>query len=820
MADEKEKSKKKVDPEKDGSIPGPNLQAERRMKVAVGIPGVSLGEIERTVPFDEPPALPPNEKLQVIGKRARRLDAELKVTGEARYTADVQLPGMLYGRILRSPIPHARVRTIDVAPAERHPAVRAVHVLDTVTGSAVESEPGHARNEPKPTGKLPVIRYVGQPIVAVAALTPEAAEEALGLIKIDYETLPFVTTMEGARAGDAPLVFPGPTEQGESGGGGGAAKNVPQKGNVRGPSAGELFGGNRGDVAKGFAEAEVTAEGEFRTQVQTHSALETHGMVADWQPQGLTVYISTQGTADVRTDLADLFDLPKSRIRVISEFMGGGFGAKFGPGNYGVAAIHLSKKAGAPVKLMLDRREEHVAVGNRPSTHQKLRVGAKKDGTLTAVDLAAYGTAGTGLGAGVGWAAQMMYPCPNFRGEQYDVFINAGPGCAFRAPGQPQGVFAMEQVIDEIAEKCGIDPLALRDKIDPSPMRREQRRIGAEKIGWKSRRAPGSDTGPVKRGIGMAQSEWPRFVNLDSSCEVRINQDGSVEVRSSVQDIGTGIRTVLAQVVAEELGLKTEEITVRIGDTLFPAGPSSGGSVTTGSITPAARNAAWQARQKMLNQVAKKLEVKPDDLVTRDGRVFAANAPGKGMSFKEAAKNLRTDAVASIASRSEDYDGEELKGLKRIRYGGVQFMEVSVDTEVGLIKVEKVVAVHDCGRPMNPLQLESQINGGIIQGLSWALYENRHLDEKSGVMVNANLDQYKILGARETPPIEIVILEEYFGRSSTDAGGIGEPSLIATAAALGNAFYNATGVRMRNLPMNAQTIIPTLAAAAKKGGQA
>ena len=797
-----------------GTLPGEDPQT-RKMRVAFGIPGVNLSEVERNVPIDEPPALPVNDKLKAIGKRTRRLDAALKVTGSARYTADVKLPGMLHGRILRSPHAHARIRSIDTTAAERHPAVRAVHVLDTVIGGAVEREPEHEKLKPIPTGKPPLIRYVGQPIVAVAATTEDAADEALRLVKIDYEVLPFVTSMEAAREANAPLVFKGPTDAEATGGGGGAAKGVPQEGNVRGPTTGGLFGGSRGDVAKGFAEADVTVEGEFRTQVQTHSALETHGVVADWKPEGLTVYASTQGTSGVRSDLAELFNLPKSRIRVITEFMGGGFGAKFGPGNYGVAAVHLSRKAGAPVRMMLDRREEHIAVGNRPATHQKLKVGAKRDGTLTAIDLTSYGTAGVGLGAGVGWAAQMMYPCPNYRGEQFDVFVNAGPGCAFRAPGQPQGAFAFEQMIDELAEKVSLDPLALRDKIDVNPMRKEQRRIGAEKIGWSKRRPAGSDPGPLKRGIGMAQSEWPRFVNMDSSCEVRITKDGSVEVLSSVQDIGTGIRTVLAQVVAEELGIKPEDVTVRIGDTMFPAGPSSGGSVTTGSITPATRNAAWNVRQRLLAQVAKKLKVKPSELAMKDGMISPPS--GKPMTFKEAAGTLRTEQITSTASRSEDYDGEELQGLKRIRYGGVQFMQVAVDVEIGRIYVERIVAVHDCGRPMNPLQLESQINGGIIQGLSWALYENRILDGKSGVMLNANLDQYKILGARETPQIDIVILEEYFGRSSTDAGGIGEPALVATAAALANAVYNATGVRMRDLPMNPQTVLPTLAAAGNLG---
>ncbi|MBA2430883.1 MAG: xanthine dehydrogenase family protein molybdopterin-binding subunit [Chthoniobacterales bacterium] len=815
MAEEEDPSKKAT-----GTLPGVNPPT-RKMRVAVGIPGVNLAEVERNVPHDEPPALPPNEKLRVIGKRTRRLDAELKVTGVARYTADVKLPGMLHGRILRSPHAHARIRSIDTSAAERHPAVRAVHVLDTVTGGAVEREPEHAKLKATPTGgKPPLIRYVGQPIVAVAALSEAAANEALRLIKIDYEVLPSVATFEAAREANAPLVFQGPTEAEASGGGGGATKGLPQEGNVRGPTTESLFGGPRGDVSKGFAEADVTVDGEFRTQVQTHSALETHGVVADWQPNQLTVYASTQGTSGVRSDLAELFELPKSRIRVITEFMGGGFGAKFGPGNYGVAAVHLSKKAGAPVRMMLDRREEHVAVGNRPATHQKLRIGAKKDGTLTAIDLVSYGTAGVGLGAGVGWAAQAMYTCPNFKGEQYDVFTHAGPGCAFRAPGQPQGAFALEQAIDDLAEKLSLDPLALRDKIDPSPMRKEQRRIGAEKIGWAKRKPAGADAGPLQRGIGFAQSEWPRFVSMDSSCEVRITKDGSVELMSSVQDIGTGIRTVLAQVVAEELGINAEDVTVRIGDTMFPAGPSSGGSVTTGSITPAARNAAWRVRQQLLAQVAQKLKVQPEELAMADGRITPPAAAGKPMSFKEAAATLRTEQISSTASRSEDYDGDELKGMKRIRYGGVQFVQVAVDVEIGRVFVERIVAVHDCGRPMNTLQLESQINGGIIQGLSWALYENRILDAKSGVMMNANLDQYKILGARETPQIDIVILEEYFGRSSTDAGGIGEPALVATAAAVANAVYNATGVRMHDLPMNPQNVLPTLLAAASKSGAA
>lgn len=799
---------------------------DRKVRLPIGIPGAGLGEVERTIGPDEPPPLPVNAELTVIGKPTPRADGRLKVTGAARYTADVRLPGMLYARIIRSPHPHARVRSIDTSAAERHPAVRAVHVLDHLLGSAVVRD--KAKEAPS---RFPIVRYAGQPIAAVAALTQADADEAARLVKVDYEVLPFVVDVDEARKPEAPLVFPGAADQAASAGGGGGPSGVPQTGNVRGPLKSGTLGPPRGDVAAGFAAADVVVEGEFRTQVQTHSPLETHGVVADWKAEGLTVYASTQGTGTVRDELAEIFGLKKSQVRVITEFMGGGFGAKFGAGNFGVLATHLSKKAGAPVRLMLDRKEEHLAVGNRPNSVQKLRIGAKKDGTLTAIHLVAYGTGGVGTGAGTGGPVKNMYPCPNLLVEESDVFTHAGPAAAFRAPGHPQGCFALEQLVDELAERLGMDPLALRDKIDvdedqkgkniDSEARKIERRIGAEKIGWVRRRAPGAAEGPVKRGIGVAQAIWYRFVDLDASCEVRLTRDGSVELLSGVQDIGTGVKTVLAQVVAEELGLKASDISVRIGDTAYPSGVASGGSRTTGSITPAARNAAYRVRKQLLEQVAPALGAAPDALEMRDGKVLVRGDASKSLGFRAAAAKLRTEQIAATTSRSDDYGGFEASFRGNMRfgvggYGGVQFAEVAVDVETGVIKVERVVAVHDCGRPLNPLGLESQINGGILQGISYALYENRVLDRSSGLMVNANLEQYKILGSRETPAIDIVLIEEYRGRNSTDAGGIGEPSTIPTAAAIANAVYNATGVRMRELPMTPARV---LAALAQKGGR-
>jgi len=495
---------------------------------------------------------------------------------------------------------------------------------------------------------------------------------------------------------------------------------------------------------------------------------------------------------------------------VISEFIGGGFGAKHNLGNFGVMAGHLSKKSGRPVKLMLDRKEDHISAGNRPNSIQHLKLGAKNDGTLVAMKLVSYGTAGVGLGAGVGNIAQAMYECPNFKTEQYDVFTNTGPAAAFRAPGNVQGAFALEQLIDELAVKLNLDPLQLRNKIDKSVIRKVERDRGAMLFGWEKPKKAGSDTGPVKKGVGVAQAHWPRFVNLDSSVEVRVMRDGAGEVRSSVQDIGTGTKTVLAQVVAEELGLLAEDISVLIGDTHFPIGPSSGGSVVTGSITPPARNAANDVKKKLADLAAEKLEVNPDAIELKEGYFFSVQNNEKKISFEDTVRSMRVEQITATASRSDDYGGFMTGTVGYGELGAVQFAEVSVDTETGFVNVDRVLAVHSCGRPLNINQIESQINGGIIMGISYALYEDRVMDKETGNQVNANLDQYKIPFSFEVPEIKIELIEDYGARSSTDATGIGEPANIATAAAVANAVYNAIGVRITELPITPAKILAAL----------
>ena len=779
---------------------------KKSVEMPVGVPGYTLTTEARQVPPTEPPVWPVNKDLKYVGQSIPRYDGAAKVSGRARYTSDVQLPGMLYAKFVNATVPHAKVLSVDTSAAEKVPGVKGVHVVQHLLGNA------ELRNPALEQVKYPVVRYAGQPIAAVAATTPAAAEEAAALVKVKYDAMPFVVNEVKARNVDSPKVFPGAADEAGSAGGGGGPSDVPQTGNVHGPSI-----HRRGEIEQGFRDADVIVEGHYTTQVQTHSALETHGVVADWKPEMLTVWASTQGTSSVREELAGYFKIPLSRVRVITEYMGGGFGAKFGAGNPGVVAAALSRKTGAPVRLMLDREEEHLSVGNRPSSDQVLRIGAKKDGTITAIHLVAYGTAGCGTGAGCSGPAANLYKSATLHTEENDVFINAGPASAMRAPGHPQGAFALEQTIDELAAKLNMDPIDLRDKTDEHPVRRVERQIVRESELWKSRNpVAGADSGPVKRGVGLGQSVWYRFVSMGSNAEVRVHKDGSLEVLSAVQDIGSGIKTVMAQILAEQFGVAPSQIVVKVGDTHYPQGPDSGGSVTTLSLTPAVRDAAWQASQKFLADVAPALGSTPGDLFLVDGEVRSRSGKFQPVPFRRAAAKMSVAQVTAQAKRVPDYDPK-----KYLTYGGVDVAEVEVDTELGRIHVRRVLSVHDCGRPMNPEQTISQINGGIIQGISYTLFESRLLDPEYGLMVNPDLEQYKIIGAREIPQIDVRLVEAYIGQSSTDASGIGEAAgVVSIGAAVANAVHNATGVRIRQTPMTPAVVLAALRGSAQGKEQA
>jgi len=763
-------------------------QPTKTIQVALGPAGhQEIKAIE--VPLGELEPWTSTVELSQVGKSIPRLDGRAKVTGAARYTHDINLPNMLHARMLRSPHPAATIESIDTAAARALPGVRAV-----ITTESKE------------------VRFAGQDIAAVAADSPDLAEDAVRLIRVRYRTKPFVVDLERAMRDDAPRVFADPSKIEDEASEGDLEREeskVQLRGNVRGPNV-VSGAGIRGDVAAGLAAADVTLERTYKTQVQTHACLETHGIVAQWEGDQLTVWASTQGTFSVRAGLAEALEIPESKVRVITHFMGGGFGSKFGPSavgsQFGIWAAKLAKQAGRPVKLMLDRSEEHLCTGNRPNSIQQYRAGINRDGKLTALELKVHGSAGIGGGAGAAGPVRGMYhACPNVYAEESDVFTNAGPGTAMRAPGHPQGMFGLESLIDELAQEIGMDPLALRKLNDTHPVRLRQYDIGAEAIGWQRRHAtPGAGAGPKKRGLGMAGAVWYVFGGPPTQVLVEAHRDGTVELRCGVQDIGTGIRTVLGQIAAEELGLETQAIEVKIGDTNFPVGPASGGSVTTYTVASAARSAASKVKDALLELAAAALDAPASELKAGGGRIFVAADPSRGLSFQKVAERMESGSISAMGDRLPSWE------LYQRLISGVQFAEVEVDVETGVVRVIKVVAVHDCGLPMNRLQIESQIYGGVIQGMSFALHEDRVMDRNLGVMLNPNLESYKISMAPDMPEIVPIITEVSPGGTNAGPIGIGEPVVVPTAGAIANAIYNATGARMRELPITPAKLLAAL----------
>lgn len=739
----------------------------------------------------DPAPWDPARKFSILGSRVPRLDAEAKVTGKARYSTDVRLPGMLYGKILRSPHAAAVVKSVDLSAARKMPGVKAVL-------SIVES------------GEK--VRFAGQEIAAVAADTPERVIDALGAIGVAYEPVPFVVDLEEAKKPGAPLVLEGEVRRQAYPGEPPARKGLPRNGNVQGPRRSD-----KGNIEEGFRRADVSVEGTYVTQVQTHTALETHGVVARWEGDELTVWASTQGIFSVREELAQALNLPASKVRVITEYMGGGFGAKFGARVEGVTAARLAKEAGAPVKLFLDRKEEHLATGNRPSSVQWIKAGATREGKLTALHLIVHGTGGTNGGTGTSGPLKNIYACENVKTEEYDVFTNAGPSAAMRAPGHPQGSFALEATMDELASRLGIDPLELRLKNDPSEVRREEFRIGAERIGWKERdrRRTASAHPAIRRGFGMGAAVWYNTGGTGPKVTVTIHRDGSAELSHGVQDLGTGSRTMVGIVAAEELHLPLEKVAVRIGDTRMPYGPASGGSTTTPSSAPAVRAAASQAREKLAVLLAKGWGVPPGQVQFTDGVFSVRGKAEKRLAWREACARLPEEGVSATAERAENH-GEAWKRFT----SGAQFAEVEVDTETGLVRVKKVVAVHDCGLVVNALTTESQVQGGVIQGISYALYENRVLDRGTGRMVNPNVEQYKIVGSKDVPEIEVHLLPVFDGVNNTHSVGIGEPATVPTAGAVANAVSHAIGARIRRLPITPESVLEAIEEASRQGARA
>jgi xanthine dehydrogenase YagR molybdenum-binding subunit len=508
--------------------------------------------------------------------------------------------------------------------------------------------------------------------------------------------------------------------------------------------------------------------------------------------------------------------------------MGGGFGSKFGanaPGTaIGAIAGKLALDTKRPVKLMMDRREEHLCTGNRPDSIQAVKLGAKKNGTLTAIHIKAHGSAGTATGAGVGRNAFGIYAkCPNILVESADVFTHAGPGTAFRAPGHPQGAFAIESALDELARELGIDPVDIRLKHDAHPVRRYQLELGAKQFDWASKRKRSKelrDKGTrVRRGVGVASSIWGDYGRPGAVATAIVQRDGTIEIRNGIQDIGSGIGTVLGQVAADVFMREPSDIVVKIGDSELGPGTGSGGSKTTATISPAVRNAAEKAKDELSALAAKLLDA-PSPAKVKWGRGGEVSFGRNKLSFAELCKKIDGEAIVATGKRPDTYGHYPMKypGGDVYQIAGCQFAEVEVDTWTGVVRVEKMLAVHDCGRVMNALTVRSQINGGIILGTGYALTEQRVMDRDLGVMLNPNFEAYKPCGALDVPDIEILLTEVAAGNNSTGAIGIGEPATIPTAAAIANAVGDALGAHVRSLPLTPDRVLAVVASTEEGAG--
>jgi len=745
----------------------------------------------------------PTEEYAVIGTRPPRVDAVEKVTGQARYGPDVNLPGLLYGKVLRSPHAHARIRSIDTSRAQDCPGVYAVVTAQDLPGAEDRAARlGEGDVDLKylcdNTLASDKVLYVGHAVAAVAARTPHIAEQAIQLIAVDYEVLLAVTDVLEAMQKSAPLLHETKTRSlaGES--------QTPS--NVAGH-----FQHVKGDPEKGFAEADVIVEREFRTATVHQGYLEPHAATALWSLDGkLTVTTTTQGAFAVRDHLARLLHLPMSRIRVVPTEVGGAFGGK-NTSYLDVVAALLSRKTGRPVKIVMTRPEVFLATGPTPGTAIRVKVGATREGRITAAqaelvyEAGAYPESLVDLGASVIFGG---YDVPHGRIDGYDVVVNKPKTSTYRAPGATPASFAGEQVIDELADRLGLDPLEFRMLNCAREGTRQingsvHRSIGAYEV-LKAAQEHAHYDAPLAgphRGRGVAFGYWGNWGALSSSV-INVNADGTVTLVTGSVDI-TGTRTSLAMQAAEALGLTLEQIKPRMGDT-----DSTGYTeVSAGSRTTVATGiAVVKAAQDVIAQLrtrASLLWAVPVDTVSYSQGAFTTSQDsGKRLTFAELAAQLSQTGGAITAVGNVD-----------VREWGSSFgahiVDVEVDPETGKVTILRYTAVQDVGRAIHPVQVEGQLQGGVVQGIGWALYEGYEYDGE-GQMLNPTFLDYKLPTALDVPPIETVIVEVPYPKHPYGARGVGETPIVPPPAAIANAIYRATGTRVCQLPMTAARVLESM----------
>ena len=702
----------------------------------------------------------------LIGKRFTRIDGPAKSSGHAKYTYDINPPGLLISKIYRSPYAHAKITAIDTSDAEKLPGVKSVRVILGV---------GKETN------------WVGDEVIAVAAESEDIAEDAVRKIKVEFEELPHLVLEENLeQAGDY-------------------AKKAGAK--------------TAGDPAKAFSDPDIViSEGYYGASTIAHCCLESHGNIAAWTGEKLLTYSSTQSVSGLPGQFGQALreqgvDVPDKNIETICNYIGGGFGSKFSPDEWGIHAAHLAKATGKPVKLMLDRNMEMEAAGTRPSCFAKIKVAAKKDGTLVAWDSQSWGTGGP-TGAGMPPLPYVLV-VPNSSTQHTSVATNTGPARAWRAPDHPQAAALTMCALEDLAAKLNMDPIEFFSKnADLSAGRgkiyREELQKAAELADWQKNWHPRGDktSGHIKRGMGISIHTWGGRGH-NSNCMVSIHPDGSVETTLGSQDLGTGTRTAIAVVAAETLGLPIEAINVNIGDSKYPSSGGSGGSTTIGGVSASTRRAAVDARDQLFAVVAPVLGVPADQLVAVGGKIQAKGDSSKQLAWKAACAKLQVKTIQALGKNP----GQCKLGDSGV--GGAQIADVSVDTETGLIKINKMVAVQDCGLIISMKTAESQVYGALIMGISYALHEEKIMDQTTGRMLNNNMEFYKLAGIGD---IGELVVHMMTGPGYDERGtiGLGEPPVISPGAAISNAVANAIGVRVPTIPLTPDKVLAALA----KGGVA
>ncbi len=738
------------------------------------------------------PIVPPQIPSHTTGTFPR-VDGSLKVTGKAKYTSDHNLSGMLYAVPVCATIAKGSITALDASKAEGMPGVKAVYHrgnIDKIFRYAPGAGFDAILDERRPPFEDDVIRYYGQYVAVVVALTFEQAMAASKAVKVTYKAEKHDVS-DHLVSEDKPKVD---TE--------------------------------RGTPDAAFAAAAVKVDEQYGTPVETHNPIELHASLADWDGQSFTLYETSQAVVNHRDVMAQMLGVPKENVRVISRFLGSGFGGKLWPWPHSLLAASAARSLNRPVKLVVSRQMMFQNVGHRPKTQQRIRLGATAEGKLVSLmhDSVNHTSILDDYEEGCSEATGFIYSTPNLRATSGLVRRNVGTPTSMRGPGAVPGLFALESAMDELAVKLKMDPVKLRLLNEPSTDEStkmpfssrhlvECLNVGAEKFGW-SKRTPG--IGSMQRdgltlGWGMAGCTWIAE-RMGTEATVELFADGSARVSTAAQDIGTGTYTVLSNVVAGKTGIKQEKIEVVLGDSSLPVGPISGGSWSTASVIPSVTDAVEKAQQTLYTIATKSKTgpfagLKADALAFSGGRVhLKEKSPESGVPFGEilTSANIRS---ASGQGKSEGTFGDPKKKFSTHSFGA-QFAEVTWQPEIARLRVSRVVTVIDAGRILNPKPARNQIEGAVVMGVGMAIFEETSYDERYGGPINNNLADYMVTTNADSPEIDVTFLDyPDLVLNSLGARGVGEIGLAGIAAAITSAVYHATGVRVRDLPVRIEDLI-------------